>query len=38
VIIGNFVKLFIPDAKNRYATIGKIKRMKRTIFFFISQE
>jgi hypothetical protein len=35
VITGSFVKLFTPDAKKRYATMGKIKRTNRTIFFFI---
>jgi hypothetical protein len=35
VIVGSLAKLFTPDAKNRYATIGRINKTKRTKFFFI---
>jgi hypothetical protein len=35
VTVGSVVKLFTPEAKNRYATIGRTNKTNRTIFFFI---
>ena len=33
--MGNLPKLFTPEAKNRYATIGSIKSTTKTKIFFI---
>ena len=32
--IGSLAKLFIPEAKNKYATRGNTKRIVRTKYFF----
>jgi hypothetical protein len=36
VIVGKVIKLFTPEAKKRYATIGKMNSTKRTKFFFMA--
>jgi hypothetical protein len=35
VRVGSLAKLFTPEAKKRYATMGNINRMNKTIFFFM---
>lgn len=34
---GSLAKLLIPEAKKRYTTNGKTKRMVNTIYFFIKK-